>query len=120
MSPRAKISTPTVRSMPFVPKSCCSAPPAGEAKPDAGIDARWQMAGFVGANGTNPLYEYTPRHAGSSGGSTIYGTLKLWIGDLSFVLWDALIESLSIVINAGGSSPSASGPPGKVSSVARH
>lgn len=65
-----------------------STPSSGEAKPDAGIDALMQMAGWAGANGSAPLYEYTPAHDGSSGGSTVYGTVKLWVADLSFVFSD--------------------------------
>lgn len=72
-------------------------PAAGEALPggsglsgdaNVGIDALWQLGGLEGANGTAPVYNYTPR------ADTKYGTLKLWVGDLSYVFQDCLCESV--------------------------
>jgi len=63
-----------------------STPLAGEGKPDAGIDALLQAAGLVGANGTAPVYAYTP------GSTAVYLTAKLWLGDLSFVFQDCLAD----------------------------
>lgn len=77
-------------------------PAAGEAKPLAGIDALLEMAGLIGANGTNPVYEYTPRHAGSAApGATRYGTIKHWMGDMSWVYQDCILDSLVIVPTPG-------------------
>lgn len=79
-----------------------STPSAGQALPLAGIDALLRMSGLVGANGTAPVYNYTPRHAGSSGGSTVYGTAKLWIDDISFVVSDLLVEKLDLELTPSG------------------
>ena len=74
-----------------------STPAAGEGKPLAGLDTLWELAGMTGANGTNPVYEYTP-FAG-----TRYATVKLWHGDLSFVFQDVTVESLAMVFSASAS-----------------
>lgn len=70
-----------------------SSPSAGQAKPLAGIDALIESAGLDGANGTNPLYTYTP----STG--TTYATIKVWTGEgsdaMSFVFKSCLVESMS-------------------------
>ena len=74
-----------------------STPPgAGEALPDLGIWAIWRGLGMAGANGTAPVYEFTPEYA------TTYSTIKLWVGDLSYVFSDCLIESASLVFTPGG------------------
>ncbi len=78
-----------------------STPAAGEAKPDPGIDAAFQAAGLVGADGASPLYEYTPRILASSP-TTRYVTAKLWVADLSFVLSDAVCESAVFTTTPGG------------------
>jgi len=77
-------------------------PAAGEAKPDAGIDALHEMAGLVGANGTAPVYDYTPRVSATSGGITKYGTVKLWIADLSWVLKSCTIRDLRFTVQPSG------------------
>jgi hypothetical protein len=73
-------------------------PAAGEAKPFLGLDAIWESLGLTGANGTNPVYEYTPR----TSQSVTYSTIKLFVGDLSFALQDCVPESASIVFTPGG------------------
>lgn len=80
-------------------------PAAGEAALSTllpGIDSIFQCAGLIAANSTAPIVNYTPRHAASTSGSTIYGTAKLWIGDLSWVLQDCLVESMEMVFTPGG------------------
>tara|TARA_B100001146_G_scaffold102210_1_gene90528 strand:+ start:7310 stop:8329 length:1020 start_codon:yes stop_codon:yes gene_type:complete len=77
-------------------------PSADEAKPDAGIDALHEMAGLVGATGTNPEYDYTPRTSSTSGGATKYGTVKLWVGDLSWVLKSCTVSSLRFTVQPSG------------------
>lgn len=72
-------------------------PASGEAQPDAGIDALLQMAGMTGANGSNADYEYTP----TTGTGTIYGTIKLWIADLSLVFTDVLVDSAVLTFEPG-------------------
>lgn len=89
-------------AVPMKGNGVTSTPSAGQAAPLAGIDALLQMSGLIGANGTNPIRSFTPRHAGSSGGSTIYGTAKLWIDDLSYVISDLLVESFEIELTPGG------------------
>ncbi len=73
-----------------------STPATDEAQPDAGIDALHQMAGLVGASGTSPTYVYTPQTSGA-----IYGTVKLWIADLSFVFQDCLVGTRGIACPPG-------------------
>ena len=80
-------------------------PAAGEADLATlfpGYEALYEMMGLIGANGAAPVVEYTPRHSGSSDGSTIYGTIKVWHGDLSMVFEDCLIESAEFVSTPGG------------------
>jgi hypothetical protein len=72
-------------------------PAAGEAKPFLGLDAIWESLGLTGANGTSPVYEYTPR----SSQSVTYATAKLFVGDLSFALQDCVVESASLVYTPG-------------------
>lgn len=72
-----------------------------------GYDALYEMMGLIGAHGTAPVEEYTPRHAGSTGGagpdgSTVYGTIKVWHGNLSMVLQDCIVESADFVSDPGG------------------
>lgn len=69
-------------------------PSAGQAKPLAGIDALLLACGLSGANGTSPVYEYTPA------GSTVYVTVKLWVGDLSYVFMDC-VGTLTVVPTPG-------------------
>ncbi len=80
-----------------------STPSAGEAKPDAGLDALYEAAGFVGVNGTNPLYEYSPRITASSP-TLRYLTAKLFVGSESWVIQDLICASTDVVIQAGGTS----------------
>jgi hypothetical protein len=80
-------------------------PAAGEASiatAHKGIHAILYSAGLIAANGAAPAVEYTPRHAGSAGGPTIYSTVKLWIADLSFVFTDCLVDTFNIVCTPGG------------------
>lgn len=74
-----------------------STPSAGEAKPLAGIDALMQMAGLAGANGAAPLYVYTPA------AGTIYGTIIIWVGDMSFVLKACVVETMKFAFLGGDS-----------------
>ncbi len=68
----------------------------------AGVDALWQAAGLVGANGgANVEYDYTPR-IGATSPSTRYVTIKLWVGDLSFVLQDCIVDSAVLTFPPGG------------------
>ena len=67
-----------------------------------GIDALWQAAGLIGANGGAAVeYDYTPRVAASSP-STRYVTVMLWVGDLSFALMDCICESAVLEFTPGG------------------
>ncbi len=71
-----------------------------------GIESIFEMAGLIGANGSAPVVNYTPRHASSTGGfgmdgGTAYGTAKLWHGPLEFVYSDCLIETLDLVFTPG-------------------
>ncbi len=77
-------------------------PVVGEAKPDAGIDALHEMAGLVGANGSAPVYEYKPRVVATSGGITKYGTIKIWVADLEWVLEACTLSSLKFTVQPGG------------------
>jgi hypothetical protein len=89
-------------SFPLQGNGVTSTPSSGQAQPLAGIHAFLHSAGLIGAAGTAPVYAYTPRHNASSGGATIYATIKLWIADLSFVFTDCLIESCEIAFTPGG------------------
>jgi len=71
-------------------------PAAGEALPDMGLDAIWQSVGLESSEATSPLIEYTPR------ASAIYCTAKLYVGDLSWVFQDCLVESMALVFTPGG------------------
>lgn len=72
-----------------------------------GVDALWQAGGLVGANGgANVEYDYTPR-IGATSPSTRYVTVKIWKGDLSWVLMDCICETVEL-----------SFPPGKTGLVA--
>lgn len=77
-------------------------PSPGEAKPDPGIDALHEMGGLVGANGTSPVYEYTPRITATAGGITKFGTIKLWVADLSWVLKSCTLSSLTFTMQPSG------------------
>jgi hypothetical protein len=76
-------------------------PGAGECKPLAGdagdecVHSLFLGAGFSGANGTPPVYEYTPA------ATPTYLTAKLWHGDVSFVYMDCLLN-MSLVLTPGG------------------
>lgn len=73
------------------------APDAGAAIPDLGIWAIWRSLGMLGANGAAaPDYKFTPEYA------TTYSTIKVWVGDLSYVFSDCLVESASLVFTPGG------------------
>jgi hypothetical protein len=68
-----------------------------------GYEALYEMMGLIGAaGGSDAEQDYTPRHEGSSGGSTIYGTIKVWVGDLSIVFEDCLVETAEFVCTPGG------------------
>lgn len=67
--------------IPLKGNGATATPAAGEAKPDAGIDALWQAVGWTGANGTNPVYEYTPASAQII-------TAKVWFAGLAWILKD--------------------------------
>jgi hypothetical protein len=84
-------------SFPMQGNGVTSTPTTGQALPLAGIDALLQSAGLVSANGTDPVVAYTPRS------TAIYLTAKLWIADLSLVFTDALVETLEVVFEPGGS-----------------
>lgn len=75
-----------------------STPAAGQAKPFLGLDAIYESLGLTGANGTAPVYAYTPQ----TSQSVTYATAKVWIGDLSFVFQDCVVESASFVSEPGG------------------
>ena len=89
-------------AIPLKGNGVTSTPSAGQAAPLAGVDALLNMSGLVGANGTAPIRSFTPRHAGSTDGSTKYGTCKLWIDDLSYVIYDLLVETMEIELTPGG------------------
>ena len=89
-------------TVPLKGNGVVSTPSAGQALPLAGIDALLRAAGLVGANGTAPAYNYTPRHAGSSGGSTIYLTAKLWVDNISWAFSDLAVDSMEIEMTPGG------------------
>ena len=72
------------------------APTADAAQPDAGIEALLGAAGLAGATGAaSPDYKFTPS------ASTEYATIKVWVGDLSFVFQDCLVDSLAIEFTPG-------------------
>ncbi len=81
-------------------------PTAGEADfatLHPGIEAILETMGLIGATGgEGASQDYTPRHSGSSGGSTIYSTWKIWHGKLEMVFEDCLIESAEFVFTPGG------------------
>lgn len=76
-------------------------PSAGETQPDAGIDAIVEGAGLIGANGTSPVVNYTPRHNASSGGAKAYLTIGLWIGSTRWYLKDCIVQRLRLTMPAG-------------------
>ena len=68
-----------------------------------GVEAILEAMGLIGDDvGLAPVEEYTPRHSGSIGGSTIYSTWKIWHGDLEFVFSDCLIDSATFEFTPGG------------------
>jgi hypothetical protein len=71
-------------TIPLKGNGVTSTPSAGQAKPLAGIDALLLSSGFAGANGTSPVYTYTPS------ATTTFATVKLWVADLSYVFMDCL------------------------------
>ena len=75
---------------------------AGEAKPDPGIDALHEMGGLAGVNGAGEIYEYTSRTNASAGGIVRYGTVKLWVGDLAWVLKSCTCSSLKFTVQPSG------------------
>ena len=79
-----------------------STPSASQAKPHEGIDALHEMAGLVGSAGTSPVYNYTPRKTSTVGGITKYGTVKLWIGDLAWVLKSCTVSSFRLSVQPSG------------------
>jgi hypothetical protein len=85
-------------TFPMQGNGATATPAAGEAKPFLGLDAIWESLGLTGANGTSPVYEYTPR----TSQSVTYSTIKLFVGDLSFALQDCVPESASIEFTPGG------------------
>lgn len=89
-------------SFPIKGNAAVSTPSAGQAKPFKGLDALWTSSGFIGANGTSPVYEYTPSHSASSTVPPVYLTIKLWLADLSWVFQDCIVESMEIAFTAGG------------------
>jgi hypothetical protein len=72
-----------------------STPGLGECKPVMGIDALNLIAGLSGADGTAPIYTYTPAAA------AVYATIKMWWGDLSFCWQDCIIGQRSTVYTPG-------------------
>ena len=77
-------------------------PSSGEAVPDPGLDALLQMAGLSATNGTSPVKNYAPRNVATAGGITKYGTIKLWLADLSWVLEACTLSSLKFTVEPGG------------------
>lgn len=82
-------------------------PGASEADPLPGTNAILECSGLIGSAGSAaPDEDFDPRHSGSSGGSTIYATIKIWIGDsttgMSYVFQDCLCESLAFVSEPDG------------------
>jgi hypothetical protein len=67
-----------------------------------GIEAVLESMGLIGAAGTSPVEEYTPRHTASAGGTTIYSTWKIWHGPLEMVFSDCLIDNAAFVFTPGG------------------
>jgi hypothetical protein len=68
-----------------------------------GYEALYEMMGLIGATGGSGCeQDYTPRHSVSTGGTTIYGSVKLWHGDLSIFLEDCIVESAAFVPEPGG------------------
>lgn len=72
-------------TIPLKGNGVTATPSAGQAKPLAGIDALLLASGFSGANGTSPVYTYTPS------ATTTFATVKLWVADLSYVFMDCLV-----------------------------
>lgn len=83
-------------SIPLKGNGVTFTPSLGEAKPLAGIDALLQAAGWVGVNGVAPLYVYT------LGLSTIYLTVKIYVGDLAYIYQDVTCERAGLVATPGG------------------
>lgn len=67
-----------------------------------GIEAILESMGLIGAAGSSPVEEYTPRHSASAGGTTIYSTWKIWHGPLEMVFSDCLIDNAAFVFTPGG------------------
>lgn len=73
-----------------------STPSAGQGKPLPGIDALLEAAGLDGANGSAPLYVYTPR------ATSVYATIKLWVADMAWVFKACLVENMTFEFIGGG------------------
>lgn len=72
-----------------------------------GYEAIYEMIGLIGANGANPIVEYTSRHDGSTGGAgadgvIVHGTIKVWMGDLAVVFEDCVVTSAVLASTPGG------------------
>lgn len=67
-----------------------------------GVEALYESVGLIGADGAAPIEEYTPRIAATTPPQR-YVTIKVWIGDLSFVFWDCIADSADMVWTPGGS-----------------
>lgn len=80
-----------------------STPAAGEAIPNPGIAALFEAAGLVGADGANPVYEFTPRISATTP-TTRYLTAKLFQSGEAWVLADIVCESTAIQLQPGGTS----------------
>lgn len=81
------------------------APDAGAADLFAtlpGVEAIYESCGLIGADGTSPVEEYTPRIAATSPPQR-YVTIKVWIGPHSFVYVDCIAETADMVWTPGGS-----------------
>ena len=83
-------------TFPLQGNGASSTPATDEAQPDAGIEAILGAAGLAGASGdVTPDYKFTPS------ASIEYATVKVWVGDLSFVFQDCLVDTLAIAFTPG-------------------
>ena len=74
------------------------APDEDAAIPDLGIQAIWASLGMTGATGAaDPDYKFTPAATG-----VVYSTIKVWVGDFSYVFQDCIVDSGSLVFTPGG------------------
>lgn len=87
-------------TIPMQGNGATATPAVGEAQPLAGPDVLWQIAGLTGANGgANAEYDYSP----TTGTGTLYATVKLWVGDHSFVFKDCVCDTTTLEFTPGGS-----------------